>query len=121
MDPTSSCQILASVQISFHILRDNMARSNSGPVACPIGHIIPKLRMDAPPERSLRSNRVTLYPRKAKARAVARPTMPAPIIIARLFEALIPLVCLTDLFVRFYRDGRFAESKATTLLLLYRR
>src|ERR1700712_870957 len=111
--------MLASVQICFQMLRDSMALSKSGPVAWPIGHIIPKLRMDAPTARSLRSNTVTLYPRKANARAVARPTMPAPIMMAEPPDPLKGelLICVSIIQVEcligcrhVYFCGRFVKS-----------
>lgn len=40
--------IFASSHTLFQIDRDNIARSYNSPPGCPIGHIIPKLRTEAP-------------------------------------------------------------------------
>src|ERR1700744_3344674 len=108
-EPTSSCQMLASVHISFHILRDSKALSYNGPVACPMGHIIPKFRMDAPTACSLRSKTVTLYPRLASALAVAKPTIPAPITIAD--EFFMPIQFRVLRLCRFAFYGQRLKNK----------
>jgi hypothetical protein len=56
-----------------------------------MGQTIPKLRMDAPTACKFLSITVTLYPRMAKALAVAKPTMPAPMIRAEFFDMFIYL------------------------------
>src|SRR5271170_4223153 len=92
------------------MLRDSMALSNIAPVACPMGHTIPKLRIDAPTAISLRSKTVILYPLIARARAVARPTMPAPIIIAFFDVVFMQVVYLIHPAI-VCSCGRYAENR----------
>src|ERR1019366_2284174 len=87
MLPHSSYQKPAVSAISFQMFLLRNARLYIFPSGWPMGHTIPKFLTDAPTALPDLSITVTVKPFNERARAVAKPTMPAPITIADLFMA----------------------------------
>ncbi len=63
---------------SSQMSRDRMARRQHAPACWPVTVMKPKLRIEAPLAWASRSITTTRLPRRAAARAWARPQMPAP-------------------------------------------
>src|SRR6202158_4157526 len=68
----------AASATSRHTSRLRRARAHIDPRSCPVTITRPKLRTEAPFVCASRSITTTRSPRRAPARAVASPTMPAP-------------------------------------------